>query len=58
MKTLLKKFMKDEQGLELIEYALLLFLFIIGISITAGAVADRIGVIWTDTEAELGGGAG
>jgi pilus assembly protein Flp/PilA len=53
MKALLKRFMKDERGLELSEYAVMAALIIIGIVGVIGALGDRIGLNFEELTTEI-----
>ena len=49
--TLLKKFLKDEEGLELVEYAVMTALIVavltVAIGALSGAISDRMGEVET-----------
>ncbi len=53
MKNVLKKFMKDDSGLELVEYALMLALLIVGITAAAFALKGDITTIWGNAHTAL-----
>jgi len=57
MKEMIWNFIKDEDGLELSEYAVMAALIIIGIVTIIGALGDQIGVVFNDLITELGGAA-
>jgi Flp pilus assembly pilin Flp len=54
MKKLIQ-FFKEEDGLELTEYALMAFLIAVGIAVVIGALGDRIYAILDGLVVELGG---
>ena len=49
--TMLKKFLKDEEGLELVEYAVMTALIVavmtVAIGALSGAISDRMGEVET-----------
>jgi Flp pilus assembly pilin Flp len=53
MKSLMKRFIKDDSGLELVEYALMLGVLIVGVGLTAYLLKDKIQAIWQGSADEL-----
>ena len=47
MKNVLKRFVKDDSGLELVEYALMLALLIVGLALASNRLRTAIGNVWT-----------
>ena len=48
------KFIKDEDGLETVEWGVMLFLIITGLAVVVGTLGDRIVAIFNQVLAELG----
>jgi Flp pilus assembly pilin Flp len=47
------KFIKDEEGLETVEWGVMLFLIVAGMAAAVGALGDRIIVLFQQVLAEL-----
>ncbi len=52
--TFIKNFLKDEQGQDMVEYALLLGFVALASAAILPQVATAIGAIWEQTETDLG----
>ena len=55
MMTLLKKFLKDEEGLELVEYAVMTALIVGVLVVAIGALSGAIGTRMGEVEAVING---
>jgi Flp pilus assembly pilin Flp len=55
MKNLIQRFIREEEGQDLIEYALLTFLIAVGLALTLTAVGDRVAAIFGEILTDLGG---
>ena len=53
MKALVKRFIKDESGMETLEWALVGALVVLGFVAIWGAFGPKIGAVFTDMGAEL-----
>ena len=51
------KFIKDEEGLETVEWGVMLFLIVAGMAAVVGTLGDRIVELFNDVVVELGGTA-
>ena len=49
-------FIKDEEGLETVEWGVMLFLIVAGMATVVGTLGDRIVELFEDVVEELGGG--
>jgi Flp pilus assembly pilin Flp len=52
-KALAKRFLKDEQGLELSEYAVMVGLIVIAVIVIVGTIGDQIAAIFSRLSAAL-----
>ena len=50
-------FIKDEEGLETVEWGVMLFLIVAGMATVVGTLGDRIVELFEDVVEELGGTA-
>ncbi len=57
MKNLLKRFIRDERGLELSEYAVMVALIVIAVIIAIGALSTAIQGAFTETATTIEGPA-
>jgi pilus assembly protein Flp/PilA len=55
MKALLKRFVKDEKGLETVEYAIIAALITLAAIVTIGLVGNQVNVKFQDLLNALGG---
>ena len=51
------KFIKDDEGLETVEWGVMLFLIVAGMAAVVGTLGDRIVELFNDVVVELGGTA-
>ena len=49
------KFIKDDEGLETVEWGVMLFLIVAGLAAVVGAVGDQLIVLFNQVLGELGG---
>jgi Flp pilus assembly pilin Flp len=48
-------FIKDEEGLETVEWGVMLFLIVTGLALVVGTLGDRLVVLFESVVTELGG---
>ena len=53
MKAVLKRFIKDERGLETIEYAIMVALIVAGLITIITSVGDKVAAQFTNIDTEL-----
>ena len=49
------KFIKDDEGLETVEWGVMLFLIVTGLALVVGTLGDRLVVLFESVVTELGG---
>lgn len=56
MLNILKNFVREEEGQDLVEYALLLALVVLVVAATLSDLTNAISGVWTNVAGQLGGG--
>lgn len=56
MKNLITRFIREEEGQDLIEYALLLLLIAVGVAAVVRTIGDRVLAIFNQISGELAAG--